>query len=252
MGTGNSIILQNSEDIQNQPNYDLILDQQNPDRDLYAEEKEKIITEGLLSIVTGKNDKNQEDQMTCINTKDSKSIQKHYKSKIKKIKKKSKKKISNKKNQKKKSDSPWILHLKEVIRNLIDIKNKNKEIKIKRKCFQKLTTYKFKKNAKIMRKVHKIRIILPEKIKQIISLISIINWRFLKKYRKEIIISQNENNNINIPVYTINNINSINYIEEEEFCDLDICNYIEEEENDITPNVMSIISMIETTNDINI
>ena len=234
MGTGNSIILQNSEDIQNQPNYDLILDQQNPNKDLYDEEKVKIITEGLLSIVTGKNDKNQEDQMTCINTKDSKSIQKHYKSKIKKIKKKSKKKISNKKNQKKKSDSPWILHLKEVIRNLIDIKNKNKEIKIKRKCFQKLTTYKFKKNAKIMRKVHKIRIILPEKKnKKILSLISVIRWRF--------------------SVHTINNnMNSINYIEEEEFCDLDICNYIEEEENDITPNVMSIISMIETTNDINI
>ena len=102
-----------------------------------------------------------------------------------------------------------------------------------------------------MRKAHKIRIILPEKIKQIISLISIINWRFLKKYRKEIIISQNENNNINIPVYTINNMNSINYIEEEEFNDLDICNNIEEGKNDITPNVISIISMIEITNDTN-
>ena len=106
------------------------------------------------------------------------------------------------------------------------------------------------KNEKIMRKAHKIRIILPEKkIKQIVSLISIINWRFLKKYRKEIIISQNENNNINIPVYTINNMNCINYIEEEEFNDLDICKNIEEGKNDITPNVISIISMIEITND---
>lgn len=243
MGIGNTNMKQNSEDIQGQSNYDLILDQQNPDKELYAEEKEKIIREDLLSIVTGKNDKNQEDQMTCINEKDSKSIQKHAKSKIKKIKKKIKKKISNKKKQKQKYDSPWILHFKELIKNLIETKIKNRKIIIKRKCFQKFTTNTFKKGEKIMRKAHKIRIILPGiKTKKIVSLISIINWRFFKKNRKKNIC-------VNNTVHTINNnMNSINYIEAEEFNDLEICNYIEEEEDDITPNAMSMISLIERTN----
>ena len=106
MGFGNSKLKLNSEDILVQPNYDLILEQQDPDKDLYDEEKEKKIQEGLLSIVTEKNDKNQEGQMTCINVKDSKRIQKYVKSKIKKSNKKIKKKYQTQKIKKK-----YMIHL---------------------------------------------------------------------------------------------------------------------------------------------
>lgn len=241
MGFGNTKCQQSSEDIQEHPNYDAIFDQQNQDEDLYNEVKGKINQDELGSIETIKNEKKKEVQKTCINVEDSKIIHKSDKSKIIEIKKKGKKKVSNKKKQKKKIyDSSWTLHLKQLKKNLIVTKNKNKII-IKRKCFEKISTYKFIKSSKMMRKAHKIRIILTEKNnKKIVSLVSLINRKILVKNQKE-----NRNDDDNNSVHTINNETSINDLEE--FNDLDICNNIVEERDPITRNIMSIISLINTT-----
>ena len=256
MGYGNSKLNQSSEDIQEQLNYGLIIDQQNLYKDLYVEVKEKINQDDLHLIVTGKNEEEKKGQMIFINVDSSTKIKKYAKSKITKIKRKSKKKISNTNNLPKRYDSSWTLHFKKLKKNLIETKSKNK-ILIKRKCFEKLTTYKFIKKDKIKRKAYKIRIILPErKIKKIVSLISLINRIFLRNYQRPNIISRNENNYLNTKHtinstinYTINNdINSIDSIEE--FNDLDDFNHIEEEKDYLTPNVISIISSIEIINDI--